>query len=185
VDSLAADSGGRWGPLLTIDDVRGFAPMLFNVALAVDGSTIALGRVAYRWDPALAAAPEGNLEFNGPGGRWLVGATATRTDQEAAPAVPPTILAAFPPRITFFRVPLSTTTRSILVRLGTQGGTARVTRARFSVAGRAFGSWIPLASSYRVVLPAGSATRTIRVQVRDSLGLRSSIVSRRVRCGCG
>jgi hypothetical protein len=187
VDALSADSGGRWGPLVTTWERQGSqpsVPLLFDLSIKVDGALFARGRVAYRWDSALANAPAGNLEYNGPGGRWTVGATRTRTDQEAAPATPPTMLAAFPPRLTSLRVPIRTSARTITIRLTTARGSAPVTRARISIAGRAFSRWVVLRSSYRVTLPAGTAYRSVRVQVRDSLGLASGIATRRVRCVC-
>jgi hypothetical protein len=187
VDALDADSGGRWGPRPTMWDpaTTRSSPVLFNLTLTVGGSVLARGRVSYRWDSAIAGAPSSSLEYNGPGGRWFVGGSRTRTDQEPAPASPPTLLAAFPPTITGLRVPpIRTSTRAIAVRLFTRSGTARIRFARYSVAGRRFTRWLPIASSYRVVLPRGSAYRSVRFQVRDAIGLTSTVIGRRVRCSC-
>lgn len=71
---------GLWGPLLTIDSARALEREAVVVRLAF-GDADAVD-VEYRYDEALAAAPEDSLEHRGPGGRWYVAGIATATNLE-------------------------------------------------------------------------------------------------------
>lgn len=190
-DATNAASGGRWGPLgtLTDRDALRSSPAQLGLSLVVDGTVLATGSISYRHDAALAAAPAGHLEYNGPGGRWFVGSTATRTNEEPAPATPPSILASAAatvgaPSITRVQLPIRTTRRVVTMRVWGRGNGARITHVRTRIDGRRWGRWTTVRHSYAVVLPAGDRVRSVRVQVRTAAGRASSVTLRRVRCYC-
>jgi hypothetical protein len=78
------DPGGLWGVLLQLrHQVRSGAPVVLRLRLLDHrGHTRAQDTVRYVYDTALANAPEGNVEYDGPGGRWQVGSHRTSTDWE-------------------------------------------------------------------------------------------------------
>lgn len=190
-DATTAASGGRWGPLGTVGDRDALraAPAQLALALVVEGRELAAGVISYRYDATLAGVAPGHIEYNGPGGRWWVGSTATRTQEEPAPATAPTILAstapaAGRPRITRLQLPLRTTRRVVTVRVFGRGNGARITHVRARIDGRRWGRWTTVRSSYALLLPRGNRVRTVRVQVRNAAGRTSLPALRRVRCYC-
>lgn len=81
---------GRWGPLLTIPDRDSLSTSPIQLVLTIEGihgtdrvTAFDAIELEYRHDPQLAAAPEGDLEHNGPGGRWFVDGEPTETNVEA------------------------------------------------------------------------------------------------------
>jgi hypothetical protein len=194
IDPTSADSGGRWGVLVALSDrdaLRG-ARGVVSLTLRVDGATLAVGTVDYRYDASITSADPGDIEDNGPGGRWFVGGVATRMDWNADPSPLPSLVAGASttspsdvrPRITSFVVPVRTCSRMITIRERGRAGTSRNTRLRVSVAGRAYGRWVRIAPRYRIVLPRGVGVRAVRVQLRDARGLTSRIVTGMVRRAC-
>ncbi len=192
-DPLASPSAGRWGILATVSDRTALRTTsgVVNLTLSIAGATIATGVVSYRYDAKLAGAPSSNIEYNGPGGRWWVGSVATRTQEEPAPGTPPSLVAeeavapVARPRITRVRVPSQTFVRTVTMRVAGRNVGPRITSIRVRIDSRAWSRWIPVASSYRITLPAGNRVRTLRVQLRDAAGTMSFISSRRIVCGCG
>ena len=69
----------QWGPLLQL-----YRPLRAGervvVALEQEGKAGLL--LEYRYDPSIAKAAPGSLEFNGPGGRWYIGGIHTPTNVE-------------------------------------------------------------------------------------------------------
>ncbi len=196
LDPANASSGGRWGILATVTDRQTLAttPALVRLTLFVGTEEFGVGLVEYRYDAKFANAPQGNIEYNGPGGRWYVGGVATRSQEEAAPAMPPTLLAGAPaativrPRITRITMPLRTSKRAIALKvLGRAGAAdARITYIRVRVgASSRWGAWIRTRAAYSVVLPRGIASHTVSIQLRDARGVSSLVSSRRVTCICG
>lgn len=196
LDPASASSGGRWGILATVTDRPTLAttPARIQLTLFVGTEEFGTGLVEYRYAAKFANAAQGNIEYNGPGGRWYVGGIATRSQEEAAPATPPTLLASAPaapvvrPRITSMSMPLRTIRRTITLAVRGRAGSAvaPITHVRVRVgASRRWGAWIRTRAAYSVVLPAGTAVHTISVQLRDSRGVASLVASRRVTCACG
>ena len=196
MDPASASSGGRWGVLATLTDrqTHAMTPAIVQLTLFVGTEEFGAGYVEYRRDATLAAAPSSSIEHNGPGGRWYVGGIATRTQEETAPATPPTLLATAPsapvvrPRITRVTLPLRTVRRAIPLTVRGRAGSADapITHVRVRVgASRRWGAWIRTRAAYSVVLPPGIAIHTVSVQLRDSRGVSSLAASRRVTCNCG
>lgn len=196
IDPASAASGGRWGILATVTDRQMLTttPARVQLTLFVGSEAFGTGLLEYRYDAKFANAAQGNIEYNGPGGRWYVGGVATRSQDETAPTTAPTLLAGAPaaavvrPRITSVAMPLRTIRRVISLTVRGRAGstTARITHVRVRVgASRRWGAWIRTRAAYSVVLPAGRASHTVSVQLRDSRGVMSYVVSRRVTCLCG
>lgn len=195
VDSANVSSGGRWGILATVTDRQTLAssPAVVRLTLFVGTEEFGVGTIEYRYDAKLANAPQGNIEYNGPGGRWYVGGVATRTQEEPAPTVAPTLLAGSTvlqvarPRVASIAMPVRTTKRtiSLVVRGRAAAADARITHVRVRVGARRWSAWIRVRSRYSVVLPAGRASHTVSVQLRDTRGVASLAASRRVVCLCG
>ncbi len=185
-DPIDVESRGRWGPLSTVTDrdVLRTTPAIVRLALVTGGSTIATGIVSYRYDPAIAGVGPGHIEYNGPGGRWWVGNTATRTNEETAPAVAPVVVAgtvvrAARPRIHRVRMPIRTSSHRIPLRVaGRNAGGVRITRIRVRIGARSWTPWIRTRSRYTLVLPRNARVVGVRIQLRDARG-RTSFVSRR------
>jgi hypothetical protein len=192
-DPLASPSVGRWGILATVSDRTALRTTsgVVNLTLSIAGATIATGVVSYRYDAKLAGAPSSNIEYNGPGGRWWVGSVATRTQEEPAPLVPPSVpagtsgLPAGRPVITRVQLPLRTTNRAVTMRVTARRAAAPVTRIRVRIGSGRWGRWTRVAPSYRLVLPPGNRTHRVTIQVRDSNGFASPLVARRITCACG
>lgn len=196
IDPASASSGGRWGILATVSDRQALAttPARVQLTLFVGTEAFGTGLLEYRYDAKFANAAPGNIEYNGPGGRWYVGGVATRSQEEAAPAVSPTLLASTPaasvvrPRITRVAMPMRTMRRVMPLAVRGRAGvaTARITHVRVRVgSSRRWGGWIRTRRAYSVVLPRGIASHRISVQLRDSRGVSSFAASRRVTCICG
>jgi hypothetical protein len=199
-DPYSASSGGRWGILATVTDRAQLSrtPAVVWLTLTIGGSSIGAGTVSYRYDSAFANAPAGNIEHNGPGGRWYVGDMPTRTAEEQAPATPPSIpvggTGALPgpplrpaarPRITRVQLPLRTTRPVVRMRVsGRNAGGVRITQLRVRIDARRWGRWIRTRSRYTLVLGRGVRTHAVRIQLRDARGRTSLVSKRRVRCGC-
>lgn len=188
IDPLDAESGGRWGPLITLADPDALAtnPISLQLALVVDDATLGSGTVSYRYDEALATAPESSVEHNGPGGRWWVGSTRLRTDWETSTAS--TVVSAdvaTAPRIAVLRLPVATSRPNVRMVVRWRTGGSRVTMIRTAVGGAGFGAWRPVRSSYIVRLPHVNRSVRVRVQIRDASGRASRVASRVVRCTCG
>ena len=197
IDPVSASSGGRWGILAAVTD-RGTlrtTPGVVALTLLVGSQEFGAGVVEYRYDAKFANAPAGNIEFNGPGGRWFVGGVPARSQEEPAPAVAPTLLAgstaaAQPvvrPRITSIVIPVRSSTRAVPFSVRGRAGvaTARITQLRVKVGAQRWSGWIRTRAGYSVVLPPGLASYTVSFQLRDSRGISSTIASRRVSCICG
>ncbi|MBC7644805.1 MAG: hypothetical protein H7123_06745 [Thermoleophilia bacterium] len=73
-----------WGPLVTLtSSVKVDAPVKLIVRLKKsNGTELGHTSIYYRYDAAIANAPEGSIEYNGPGGRWFVGSRRTKTAWE-------------------------------------------------------------------------------------------------------
>ncbi|MCB0878047.1 MAG: hypothetical protein KDC46_03605 [Thermoleophilia bacterium] len=195
VDPTGAQSGGRWGPLVTVTDqatLRG-TPGVLEFTLASGGATLATGSVSYRYDSQLANVASDHIEYNGPGGRWWVGATRTRTNWEPEPATPPSLRAApagstgtgARPRITRIWLPLRTSRRHVTLRVrGRNAGGVRITRIRVRIDGRRWGRWISTRSRYTLDLGRGRRTHAVRIQLRDARGRTSAVSRRRITCSC-
>ncbi|MCW2924160.1 MAG: hypothetical protein JWM98_1564 [Thermoleophilia bacterium] len=196
VDPFEAESKGRWGMLATVTDPATLqtTPAVVALTLVVGGNAVATGTVQYRYDAALANVGSGNIEYNGPGGRWWVGGVATRTNWEPAPASPPTLVAstaaaqpeASPPRVVGITLPFVTAKRLVTLRVrGRAGNGGRISLVRVRIDGRSWGRWIRVRASYSLTLPRGTATHAVRVQLRDTAGRASAVAVRRIRCTCG
>jgi hypothetical protein len=194
IDPPDAESRGQWGVLVSLTDRDALqaTPGVIRFSLSVGDAVIAVGTVEYRHDASIMANDPGDIEDNGPGGRWFVGGIATRMNWDATLADRPSLLAgappvvaAVPPRITSFTVPIRSCSRVITIRVRGRAGSSRITLLRVSVAGHAFSRWVRIAPSYRVVLPPGVGVRSVRAQLRDAAGRRSAIVTRTVRRACG
>jgi hypothetical protein len=194
-DPLDSASRGRWGPLTSVTDRATLrtTPGVVRLRLVVAGAEIGVGTVSYVHDPALAGAPAGSIEHNGPGGRWYVGATRTRTQEEAAPAVAPSIAAdgvpgaapAGRPRIVRVRMPVRSSSRLVPLRVsGRSAGGIRITHLRVRIDAQRWSGWVRTRSSYTLRLPRGTRTRAVRIQVRDASGRTSAVALRRIRCTC-
>ncbi len=184
-DPTTAESGGRWGPLVTLADRSALraTPGRFTFALiAADGSQLAGGNVTYRYDAALAGAASSSIEYNGPGGRWWVGYSRTRTNWEATPATLPSVLASDArPRITSVSIAARTASRWVTMRVRSRGAGARIASLRVRVDSGRWTRWIAAGSgTYRVHVGARSRRHTVRVQVRDATGRSSTVVARSV-----
>lgn len=202
-----SDPARRWGPLLVIDPAANLTttPVLLELTLSQAGTTVAVGTLEYRHEPAFSGVRSDHWEYNGPGGRWHIAGTGIRTDWEpsdpaqasmtaaapaveAAPSAPaPVTPAAVPqvrPRITLVRLPLRTMRPTVpLAVRARSGGTHRITHLRVAIGGR-YGGWVRIAPRYSLGLPARRATWRVLFQVRDASGRTSAPVARVVRCLC-
>ena len=83
----AAGAPPRFGPLIQMfGPVQEAAPVNIDIILTVDGVQYKT-TVTYKYEEDIYNAPPGNIENNGPGGRWWIGTTPTRLDHEAVPSV--------------------------------------------------------------------------------------------------
>lgn len=186
-DSLDVDSHGKWGPLVTITSRSALqsAPARFTLTLTdSDGATIATGGVSYRYDSAVANVASDSIEYNGPGGRWYVGATATRLNWETSAPTTPVAEQPRSPRITRIIIPTKTSSRFVRMRVLGRAGTSRIRSIRVKVGSRSYGRWIRTRSGYSIVLPKVTGSILVRVQLRDASGRTSAVSSRRIRCTC-
>lgn len=197
-DPYAASSGGRWGVLTTVTDraVLARTPAVVSLSLTVGAVQVATGTVSYRGEPAFASAPSSSIEYNGPGGRWFVGETATRTAEEPAGATATSVLAgagtggapphvAARPRITRVQLPRRSTRSVVRMRVsGRNAGGVRITSLRVRLNSGRWGRWVRTRTSYTIALGRGSRTHTVRVQLRDARGRTSLVSTRRVTCRC-
>ena len=191
-DPTNVESGGRWGVLSTVTDRAELrtSPAVVRLALVVDGATIGVGTVSYRYDAALAGVAPGHIEYNGPGGRWYVGSTRTRTNEETAPAAISSVLAGTVrtvarPRIHRVRMPLRTRNRYIPLRVsGRNAGGVRITHIRVRIGSRGWSRWVRTRARYTLVLARGQRVQGVRIQLRDARGRTSTVARRRVVCRC-
>jgi len=190
IDPLDAESHGKWGPLMSITSRSALqsAPVLFTLSLVSGGATIGTGSVSYRHDASVANAPSSNIEYNGPGGRWYVGSTATRLNWESGDSTTPTAgtpaATVVRPRITRIILPSSTSSRFVRMRVMGRAGTSRISHLRVRIGNRSYGRWVKTGRGYTVVLPKVTGTLLVRVQLRDASGRTSALASRRIRCSC-
>lgn len=202
-DPLDAPSAGRWGPFGAIvsRDLLAAAPAVFELSLTAEGRVVGVGTLSYRHDRLLADAPGGDIEHNGPGGRWYVGPTATRTLEEPAPiarpsvaagtdtvdAVPPVTSAggaqvAAQPTIVRVQLPARTRTRTVVMSVRALAAGSRISTIRVRFDGHGWGRWTRIAPRQRLILPRSAGLRRVLIQVRDESGVASPIVSRRIHC---
>jgi hypothetical protein len=201
----------RWGVLSTVTNPDAIAANsgLVQLTMSVGGAVLATGVVEYRHEPAFDGVASTHIEWNGPRGRWFVGGVALRTDWEpattttATPAAPGTTAttggtapggttapgnappASARPRITKLTMPLRSNTRRVAVRVSGRGVGSKITSVRFRVGAASWTRWMRVSSSYRLTLPARTATWTVSAQLRDARSVTSLPASRRVRCTCG
>lgn len=195
VDSLDAPSKGRWGPLGTLTSRAALkdTPVVISLKLISDSdqSVLATGMISYRYDANLASVGPQHIEYNGPGGRWFVGNTRTRTQEEAAPdksSSIPAVITTQPntqpprPRITRIIMPTRAAKRSVSLRiLGQRTSSARITHMRVRINHYRWGRWLPIRQHYRLILPQRKGIYTVRFQLRDSSRATSPLAQRRIR----
>jgi len=83
-DFRVGDPSTFWGPLVAFTDpVTPTAGIKLTVRLRrSNGTELGHTVITYLYDAAIANAPAGSVEYNGPGGLWYVGSKQTQTDWE-------------------------------------------------------------------------------------------------------
>jgi hypothetical protein len=83
--AFRVDSSGDFGILATVKDRAALqsSPILESLTVASGGQILASSTVVYSYDPDVADAPPGSIEYNGPGGAWLVDGQVTALDWQA------------------------------------------------------------------------------------------------------
>jgi hypothetical protein len=183
----------RWGVLTTVNDPNLLTAQsaIVQLTLSVAGATLATGVVEYRHEPAFDGVDSTNIEWNGPRGRWYVGGVALRTDWEPVatttppPATSPTPIGTRRPRIVKLTMPTRTSARRIAIKVAGRGAGPKITSIRFRIGAAKYTRWMRVSSSYRLTLPARTATWSVSAQLRDANGALSLPASHRVRCTCG
>jgi len=89
--TFRVDADGRFGILVTVKDRSALSgsPILETLTLSEGAQIAGTTTVVYAYDPTVADVPASSIEFNGPGGRWLVGGAPTPLDwQVGTPSSP-------------------------------------------------------------------------------------------------
>ena len=181
-------STGEFGLLMQEKTVAALktAPIRETLTLTRAGIVLATTTVDYTYDQAIANATPGNIEYNGPGGRWFVSGTATRLDWESSPPPAPTPTPApgpdkTAPVLSSVTLPASTTKRAITITLSASDNIA-VSEVRFANEDGNWAAWQPYATQKPWTLSPNAGSKGVFAQVRDAARNESKSIYTRITC---
>ena len=178
-------STGDFGLLMQEKSVAALqaSPVRETLTLTRAGTVIASTTVDYTYDQAIANAAPGNIEYNGPSGRWYVAGSPTRLDWESSAPAPAPAPATdkTAPLLSSVTLPASTTTRVITIKL-TASDNVAVTEVRFANENGVWAAWQPYATQKTWTLSPNAGAKGVFAQVRDAAKNESNSIYTRITC---